>query len=187
MIGDALASSDDKFKISEEIEGKIKDIMMNSDGTVSLDDDGWVLGKRTIMVTTEIPASMVIVTVEDTSTQADTDQETAEPMMMKKVDIGGEQDSLVWEVGEFVAYNVDVEQDDDGSSGFTITVTPADSFGNPSTKTSEVGTDKIDALMRQRGRGFLTSRLPAENTLDKVSVRCPRPPSVSRCRRDGRR
>ena len=93
-------------------------------------------------------------------------------MMMKKVDIGGERDSLAWDVGEFVAYDVDVEQDDDGSSGFTITVTPVDSFGNQSTKTTggDVTTDDDN-----EGAAFLTSRLPAENILEKVSVQLSSP------------
>ena len=172
MIEDALVSPDDKFKISEEseVEGKIeiKDIMMNSDGTVSLDDEGWVLGKRTIMVTTEKAVSMIKVTVQDTSTKSSTDQDIAEPSMTTVVDIPGERDSLVWEVGEFVSYNVMVDPVED-SRDFTITVTPADSFGNPSTKTSEVGGDEVD-INANEGREFLTSRLAPKHILDKVGV-----------------
>ena len=82
---------------------------------MSLDRKGWDLGERTITVTTEMPASMVIVKVEDTSTQTETDQDTAEEMMERVVNFGGERDSLVWEVGEFDSYSVEVEQDDDGS------------------------------------------------------------------------
>ena len=55
------------------------------------------------------------------------------------------------------------------AANFTVTVTPADSFGNPSTKTSEVGTDKID-INANEGREFLTSRLAPKHTLDKVGV-----------------
>ena len=61
-----------RFTISEN--GDV--IEQNSDGTVTLNDKGWDLGERTITVTTRIPASMVIVTVEDTSTLSGTDQET---------------------------------------------------------------------------------------------------------------
>ena len=139
---------------------------VNMDGTVSLNRDGWGLGKRTITVTTETAVSLVIVKVEDTSTQASTDQETAEEMMEKVVNFGGERDSLVWEVGEFDSYSVEVEQDDDGSSGFAITVVPTDSFGNQSTKTYK----DITPDAANEGAEYLTSRLPAENILDKVSV-----------------
>ena len=166
-MADALAGSG-AFMVSE---GKKIKNTMNDDGTVSLDDDGWVLGSRTIGVTTGMAVSMVTVTVEDTSTQTGADQDTAEEMMAKMVDVGGERDSLVWEVGEFDSYSVTIQKNDDDSRSFTITVTPTDSFGNPSTKTSKVdGGDDIDDITEDEGSVFLASRLDPKNILDKVSV-----------------
>ena len=150
-----------RFTISE------KDVenTPNSDGTVSLNRRGWDLGKRTITVTTEMPASMVIVKVEDTETQTETDQDAPEETTMKRVaKFGGERDSLVWEVGEFDSYRVTVE--DDGSRSFTVTVVPTDSLDNTSTKNYK----GITADAANEGAEYLTSRLPAENTLTEVSV-----------------
>ena len=156
-----------RFTISEDLEEGVKNTV-NMDGTVSLNRKGWDLGKRTITVTTDTAVAMVIVKVEDTSTQTRTDQDTPEETTMERVpNFGGGRDNLVWEVGEFSEYDVTVKQDDDGSSGFTITVVPTDSFGNQSTKTTG---GKVTTDDDNEGAAFLTSRLPAENILKTVSV-----------------
>ena len=61
---------------------------------------------------------------------------------------------------------VTVEQDNDGSRSFTVTVVPTDSLDNQSTKTYKDVT--FDAA--NEGAEFLTSRLPTENILKTVSV-----------------
>jgi len=98
----------------------------NGDGTATLSSDGWSLATRSVKVTSTSSLDAFVARVTDSNGTTPFD---------------GALGSLQVDAGNFASYNVDVVTDgtDDSATGvsgnFSVMVTPADRWGNPSTKT----------------------------------------------------
>ena len=128
----------------------------NGDGTATMDRDGWVIGRRTILVTSEIALDGFVVIAEYDSSS-------------------GQLGSLTVDAAEFASFNVSVVEDEaDGDSAtgvsgpFSVFVEPTDRFGNSSLKVFVGNTDVSNADSLIASANLIDSRVPDGNLLGSV-------------------